>query len=95
MSVHSQQVDIVTFAILHNFQILIFFDLWHLNGRSDKNVTVDTFACLSMCNTLTLLFLPFEILPVLTGNDPLMTFDPNKKKTLYEAGIEYPSYQIR
>ena len=29
--------------------------------------------------TLTLLVLPFEIVDLFSRNDPLMTFDPNKK----------------
>ncbi len=44
------------FHHLKYFQILIFFDLWHLNGKSDKEVTVYTFACLSMCNTVIVIF---------------------------------------
>ena len=57
-----------------------------------KNVTVDTFACLSMCNTMTLLFLPFKIVDFWgSRNDPLMTFDPNEKKALYKALSEHPS----
>ena len=42
------------------FQNLTLFDLWPLNIRSHDGVTVDTFACLSMPNILTLLFLLFE-----------------------------------
>ncbi len=60
VTVHSQQIDIVTFAIWNIFKFWS-FDLWRLNGRLDKEATVDTFACPSMCNTMTLLFLPFEI----------------------------------
>ena len=50
------------FCHLKQFLILTFFDLWHLNSRSDEEVTVDTFDCLSMSNRLTQLFLPFEII---------------------------------
>ncbi len=41
---------------LKYFGILNFFDLWPLNGRSDEEVTVVTFACLSILNRLTLSF---------------------------------------
>ena len=37
------------------------FDLWPLNRRLDKKVTVDTFACLPEANMLAPLILPFDI----------------------------------
>ena len=36
-------------------------DLWPLNRRLDKKVTVDTFACLPEANMLAPLILPFDI----------------------------------
>ena len=69
------------------FEILTFFDLWPLNGRSDDGVTVDTFSSLAMPNTLVLLFLQFEIVdffcPFKNEFDlltPLTTFDLDEKK---------------
>ncbi len=57
MCAHAQ-FNVLTLLFFHlkSFQILTFFDLWPLNGKSDKEVTVDTFACPFMCNKLTLLF---------------------------------------
>ena len=37
------------------------FNLWLLNRRSDKKVTVDTFACLPEANMLAPLILPLDI----------------------------------
>ena len=54
------------FCQLKYFQILTFFDLWFLNGRLDNEVTMDTFACLSVPNRLTLLFLAFKIVTKFT-----------------------------
>ena len=49
-------------GVVDDFWNLTFFDLWPLNDRSEDKVTIDTFVSLSMMNTLTLLFLPFEII---------------------------------
>ena len=48
------------FCHLTHFVIWPFFDLWPLNRRSDKEVTVDTYACLPNTDTLTLLLLSFD-----------------------------------
>ena len=54
MFVQGQHID--NFVIWHCFQ----FDLWPLICRLDKEVTVDTYACLPNTNTLTLLLLSFD-----------------------------------
>ena len=59
------------FCHLTHFVIWPFFDLWPLNCRSDKEVTVDTFASLSKTNTLTLLLLSFDTFCNLTFLWPL------------------------
>ena len=48
------------FCHLTHFVICLFFDLWPFNRWSDKEVTVDTYACLPNTNTLTLLLLSFD-----------------------------------
>ena len=56
-------VHILILVLIWNFT---FFDLWPLNRRSDKEVTVDTFACLPKVNMLTPLVLPFNVVWNLT-----------------------------
>ena len=46
-----------------------FFDLWPLNRRSDKEVTVDSFACFPKAYMLTSLVLPFDVVWNLTFFD--------------------------
>ena len=65
----------VYFCHLKHFVIWPFFDLWPLNRRSDKEVTVDTYACLPNTNTLTLLLLSFQVVCNLTS-----FFDPCETK---------------
>ena len=57
------------FCHLAHFVIWPFFDLWPLNCRTDKEITVDTFASLSKTNTLTLLLLSFDTFCNLTFFD--------------------------
>ena len=59
------------FCHLTHFVIWPFFDLWPLNCRSDKEVTVDTFASSSKTNILTLLLLSFDTFCNLTFLWPL------------------------
>ena len=57
------------FCHLTHFVIWLFFDLWLFNRWSDKEVTVDTYACLPNTNTLTLLLLSFDTFCNLTFFD--------------------------
>ena len=58
---------VLQFAIVYNLTFVLEwdcfdkFDFWPLNRRSDKKVTVDTFACLREANMLAPLILPFDI----------------------------------
>ena len=61
------------FSHLTHFVIWPFFDLWPLIRRSDKEVTVDTFAFLTKTNTFTLFLLSFDTFCNLTF---LLIFDP-------------------
>ena len=63
------------FYNLKQFQTLTFFDIRPLNRRFDDEVHVNTFACLSMLNLLTLLFLSFEII---SNFDLLWTVTPHR-----------------
>ena len=57
----AQHVDIVIFAIWKSFN---FLPSLTRKGRSDEEVSWDSFACLSVPNKLTLLFLPFETVSI-------------------------------
>ena len=50
---------------------LTFFDLWPHNRRSDEEVSMDTFACLTKANMLAPLVLPFGVVWNLTFLWPL------------------------
>ena len=74
------------FCHLKHFHILTFFDLWSLIGRSHKEVTVDTFASLSMYNTLTLLFLLFKVISFFDLLWPLTPCAQAKKNPVCAQG---------
>ena len=59
MIVQGQHIDTVNFIIWHFFQFDLLFALWPLIHRSDKEVTVDTFASSSKTNTFTFYFCHF------------------------------------
>ena len=56
---------------MHFLKFDLFFDLWPLNHKLDKQVIADILWCLSKANTLTLLLLPFELVWNLTFLWPL------------------------
>ena len=63
----------MTFKFKPAINVLTFFDLWPLNGRSHDEVTMDTFVCLSLLNMSTLVF--FDIWDT-SKFWPFLTFDP-------------------
>ena len=62
---------------------LTFFDLWPLNRRSDEEVTVKTFACLSKGNMLAPLVLLFDVVWNLTFLYDLVT--PNDLRYIFRV----------